>query len=102
MQCSKIRATSFNRIIATAQSEFFDIDLVNQVAEGVVNQIQQLCYELNKQQVHQRGNNERVPKTGLVLQVEVTDIFSLLIYSGSFHTDLTFLLTDLDTTEFHK
>lgn len=42
------------------------------------------------------------PKTGLVLQVEVTDIFSLLIYSGSFHTDLTFLLTDLDTTEFHK
>lgn len=62
MQCSKIRVTSFNRIIATTQSEFFDIDLVNQVAEGVVNQIQQLCYELNKQQVHQRGNNERVPK----------------------------------------
>lgn len=82
MQCSKIRVTSFNRSIATAQSEFFEIDLVNQVAEGVVNQIQQLCYELNKQQVHQRDNNERVPKTGLVLQVEVTDIFSLLIYSG--------------------
>ncbi len=30
------------------------------------------------------GNNETTPKTGMVLQVEATDIFSLLIFSDCF------------------
>ncbi len=35
------------------------------------------------------GNNEMTPKTGMVLQVEATDIFSLLIFL-TFFTSFAF------------
>ncbi len=40
------------------------------------------------------GNNETTPKTGMVLQVEATDIFSLLIFSDIliFKDDLVWFL----------
>ena len=46
--------------------------------------------------MHQRGTNETTPKTGMVLQVEATDIFSLLIFSDCF--SLVFQLARVSVT----
>lgn len=73
---SKHRGTLSNQSIATHQSNFWD--RVGSVAEGRTL----TSSEKNKQQVHQRGINDTAPKTGMVFQVEATEMFSPLLNSS--------------------